>query len=102
MEKNSTPEKSVKPTNPIQNDVLLEMQKLRAELATLNAQNIFGIHRIALRTLFMQFLRGTAFGLGGIVGVTVVLSILAYFLSKIDFLPVIGDWAKAIAAEIRK
>ncbi len=102
MENINTPDAPPQLTSPIQDDVLLEMQKLRAELVTLNAQNIFGLHRILLRTLFMQFLRGTAFSLGGIVGVAIVLSISAYFLSKIDFIPILGDWAKLITEHTKK
>lgn len=48
------------------------------------------------RMMFAQFLRGIAFGLGSVLGATVVVSALVYSLSQIDFIPIIGDWANEI------
>ncbi|EBA04354.1 hypothetical protein RB2150_07623 [Rhodobacterales bacterium HTCC2150] len=48
-----------------------------------------------------QLLRGLAFGLGSFLGATIVVSSLVYVLSFIDFLPVIGDWARQISTMIQ-
>lgn len=102
MDKAENPEAAANENNEIGKLLLEELQKVHAELVVQNAHNVFGWHRLMSRSLLMQFLKGTAFGLGGIVGVGIVISALAYFLTKIDFIPIIGDWAKLIANEIKK
>ena len=39
-------------------------------------------------------------GLGTVIGATVLLSLIIWSLSQIEFIPIIGDWAVRIAAEI--
>jgi len=51
--------------------------------------------------LWWQFLRGMAFGLGSVLGATVVVSVLVYTLAQINFIPIIGDWAAQIADRIQ-
>jgi hypothetical protein len=51
--------------------------------------------------LLQAVLRGMAVGLGTVVGASILVSLLLYMLSQIDFLPIIGDWATEIANEIR-
>jgi len=55
-----------------------------------------------MRLLGFQFARGLAFGLGSVLGATVLVSIAVYILSGIDFLPIIGDWASEIARQIQE
>jgi len=47
-----------------------------------------------------QLYRGLAFGLGSVLGATILVSVAAYLLAQIDFIPIIGDWAADIAREI--
>ena len=54
-----------------------------------------------MRLFGLQFLRGIAFGLGSVLGATLVVSLLIYSLASIDFIPIIGDWAAQIAERIR-
>jgi len=83
-----------------QDDINDDVAGLRREVARLNQHRFMRIHNSTSRLLWFQFLRGLAFGLGTVLGATVLVSILALALSKIDFLPIIGDWAKEIAAEM--
>lgn len=78
-----------------------EVAALREELARLNQHNILRSHRTTGRVLAFNFLRGLAFGLGSVVGATVLVSMLVYALSHIDFIPVIGEWAKEVIAVIQ-
>lgn len=77
-----------------------EIEALRLEVKRLNDQRFFRETRSTGRIMALQFLRGLAFGLGTVVGASILVSVLAYFLSQIDFLPIVGDWASAIAQEI--
>jgi hypothetical protein len=78
-----------------------EVNALRLELKKLNEQRFIQIQNSLVRLLAFQFLRGLALGLGTVVGATILVSFLVYLLSNIDFIPVIGEWASEIAAQIR-
>jgi hypothetical protein len=53
------------------------------------------------RLILFQFVRGLALGLGTVVGASILVSLIAYLLAQIDFLPIIGDWATAIAEQMQ-
>ncbi len=78
-----------------------EITRLRAEVARLNANRFVRLHRSLSGMFAVQFLRGLAFGLGSVVGATILVSLLVYTLSNINFVPVIGGWGKEIADIIR-
>ncbi len=74
---------------------------LQAELTTLNQHRFFRVHNSYWRMIGYQFVRGLAMGLGTVVGATVLVSLMVYFLSQIELVPIVGEWAKQIAEEIR-
>ncbi|MDO8551128.1 MAG: DUF5665 domain-containing protein [bacterium] len=43
-----------------------------------------------------NFLGGVAWGLGSLIGVTVVIAILGYFVSQINLVPILGSWISQI------
>lgn len=83
-------------------DLAREIASLRREVERLNRQRFFVLHGSVWRLLGVQFLRGLAMGFGTVVGATALVSIIAFSLSQIDFIPVIGDWATDIAREIKE
>lgn len=88
-------------TDSDQTKLQAEITALRTELNRLNRNRFVRLHRTLTGMFFAQFLRGLAFGLGSVVGATILVSVLVYALSQIDFIPVIGEWAKDIADIIR-
>lgn len=78
------------------NELSEEVASLRREVARLNRHRWLQVHNSVPRLIVFQLYRGLAFGLGTVLGATVVLSILIWSLSQIDFIPVIGDWAREI------
>ncbi|WP_202530559.1 DUF5665 domain-containing protein [Maritimibacter harenae] len=84
-----------------QNDDLSdEVRALRAEVAKLNNHRYIVMHDQLLKLGLFQLYRGLAFGLGSVLGATILVSVAAYLLAQIDFIPIIGDWAGDIAREI--
>lgn len=81
-------------------DEMTEIEALRREVERLNDQRFFRDMRSTRRMLFLQLLRGMAFGLGSVLGASIVVSIVAYILAQVDFIPIIGDWAAEIARQI--
>lgn len=73
-----------------------ELASLRTEVAKLNSHRFIRMHNSTLRLIWFNFLRGLAFGLGSVIGATVLVSLLVFFLREINFIPIIGDWAAQI------
>lgn len=88
-------------TDGDQSDLKSEIIALKAEVSRLNRNRFVRLHRTIWGMFAAQFLRGLAFGLGSVVGATILVSFLVYALSQIDFIPVIGEWAKDIADIIK-
>lgn len=73
-----------------------EIAKLRREMETLNAHRFVRLHNSIPKLMLFQLMRGMAFGLGTLLGATLLVSWIVYSLSSIDFIPVIGEWAAEI------
>ncbi|MCL6282968.1 DUF5665 domain-containing protein [Ruegeria sp. 2012CJ41-6] len=78
-----------------------ELRALREEIARFNAHRFVQVQNSLGRLLLQALLRGMAVGLGTVIGASILVSVVVYVLSQIDFVPVIGDWAKEIAEEIK-
>ena len=78
-----------------------ELQEIRDALNTLNNHRVVRDLNSVRRTLVLQFLRGIAFGLGSVIGATIVVYLFISFLSQIEFIPIIGEWALQIINEIQ-
>lgn len=83
-------------------DLAAEISALRAEVARLNAHRFVRVHNSLPRLVAFQFARGLALGLGTVMGATLLVSVLGYFLAQIDFLPIVGEWASEIARQIQE
>jgi len=95
-----TKDPPIKPASPkTTND---EIKNLREAIQELSNQRYVRIHNSIPKMMGFQLLRGLAFGLGSFLGATIIVSSLVYLLSFIDFLPVIGDWARQISEMIKK
>ncbi|MGH1464628.1 MAG: DUF5665 domain-containing protein [Cognatishimia sp.] len=76
------------------------LEKLTVEVARLNDHRFIRVQNSYWRLVMFQFLRGLAFGLGSVVGATILVSLLAWWVSQFEFLPIVGDWAAQIAKQI--
>ncbi|UZD90960.1 DUF5665 domain-containing protein [Cognatishimia activa] len=78
----------------------LALQKLTTEVERLNQHRFIRVQNSFWRLITFQFLRGLAFGLGSVFGATLLVSLLAWWVSQFEFLPIVGDWAAQIAKQI--
>lgn len=81
-------------------DMQDELRDLRREVSLLNGHRFVRIHNSIPRLLLFNFARGLAFGLGTVLGASLLLSIVVWSLSQIEFLPIIGNWAAEIAEQM--
>ena len=77
-----------------------EIKKLSEAIKSLNNNNIFKIYNSTKKILFISFLKGLASGLGWIIGATILVSLLTYILSQIEFIPILGDIVSQLIEEI--
>lgn len=77
-----------------------EIEALRLEIRRLTEQRFFKDTASTKRFMFFQFLRGIAFGLGTVLGGSIVLSFIGFLLAQVDFIPILGDYAAEIARQI--
>ena len=78
----------------------IEIKKLSEAIKSLNNNNIFKIYNSTKKILFISFLKGLASGLGWIIGATILVSLLTYILSQIEFIPILGDIVSQLIEEI--
>lgn len=76
------------------------LEKLTKEVETLNQHRFIRVQNSFWRMMLYQLSRGLAFGLGSVLGATIVVSIVAWFISQIEFIPLIGEWASEILKQI--
>jgi hypothetical protein len=77
-----------------------ELQHIRQELEVFNRHRFIKLQNSMPKMLWFQFLRGAAFGLGSVMGATLVVSLMISLLAQVEFIPIIGEWANEIIAEI--
>ena len=77
-------------------DTQIRLDKLTSELETLNKHRFIRVHNSLWRLILFQFTRGLAFGLGSVLGASILVSFLVWWLSQFEFIPIIGDFAKQL------
>jgi hypothetical protein len=103
MSENNTENKEVAVEAKFEPQVFLkEMQDIRNELRAIKTSPLLKTYESISNALFLQFIKGIFFGFGSFLGATIVVSIVVYLLSNIEFVPIIGEWVKSILAEIQK
>jgi hypothetical protein len=85
---------------PLPSDQIEAIRALARELEHLNSHRFVKVHNSIIRLIGFQFARGLAFGLGSVLGASILVSMLAWWLSQFEFLPIIGEWASQLAQEI--
>ncbi len=78
-----------------------ELKEIKLALDTLNQHKFVRLYNSTPKMLWFQFLRGIAFGLGSVLGATLVVSFLISLLGQVEFIPIIGEWAKELMVEIQ-
>lgn len=91
------PDKTQTTLSPAQTDAI---HRLTAELERLNSHRFVKVHNSVFRLIGFQFARGLAFGLGSVLGASILVSLLAWWLAQFEFLPIVGDWATRLVEEI--
>ena len=79
-----------------------DITRLADTLEKINSQTFLRIYNSIWRLLWVNFLRGLAFGLGSVLGATILVSVLILILHQIEFVPILGEWAVKLITEVEK
>lgn len=74
-----------------------EVRRLREEVSRLNDHKFLRTYNSVPRFMAFNFARGLMVGLGTVIGATLLLSVFVWSLSQIEFIPILGEWAKQIS-----
>lgn len=72
------------------------LDKLTTELETLNKHRFIRVHNSLWRLILFQFTRGLAFGLGSVLGASILVSLVVWWLAQFEFIPIIGDFTNQL------
>tara|TARA_A100001011_G_scaffold340844_1_gene373289 strand:- start:1987 stop:2274 length:288 start_codon:yes stop_codon:yes gene_type:complete len=86
--------------NNILNTDNKEVKELKDAIKNFNNHNFFKIYNSIRTILYVSFLKGLVSGLGWILGATILVSLLTYTLSQIEFIPILGDLVSQLISEI--
>lgn len=84
----------------MQDSTTQAIKALTIEVERLNNHRFVRVQNNIWRLIFFQLARGLAFGLGTVMGATVLVSLIAWWASQFSFIPVLGDWLTQIVQEI--
>lgn len=88
------------PENIGTSQLIQEVHALRDEVARVNNHRYIKMHDSLWKLGAFQLFRGLAFGLGSVLGATLLVSILVQLLASMDFIPVLGEWINQIIRQI--
>ena len=77
-------------------DTEARLDRLTSELETLNKHRFIRVHNSLWKLILFQFTRGLAFGLGSVLGASILVSLVVWWLSQFEFIPIIGDFARQL------
>lgn len=87
---------------PTTADLVAEVAALRAEVHRLTTHRFMRIQNSFWKLLLYQLTNGLMIGLGTVLGASILVSVFAYFLSQIELLPIIGEWATQVIQQIEQ
>ena len=77
------------------------IKQLEQAINDLKEHYLFKMNSSLSKTIFFSLIRGLSFGLGSVIGATILVYLLILFLSQIEFIPIIGEWAARLIEQIQ-
>ena len=76
------------------------IKQLEQAINDLKEHYLFKMNSSLSKTIFFSLIRGLSFGLGSVIVATILVYLLILFLSQIEFIPIIGEWAARLIEQI--
>ena len=75
-------------------------QRLNEQMDQLLNHPALRMQRSVIAMLWCNLLQGLAFGLGSVLGATILVYVTVQILAQIEFIPILGDWAIQLIEQI--
>lgn len=75
-------------------------QRLNEQMGQLLNHPALRMQRTVVAMLWFNLLRRLAFGLGSVLGATILVYATVQILAQIEFIPILGDWAIQLIEQI--
>ena len=76
------------------------IKQLEQAINDLKEHYLFKMNSSLSKTIFFSLIRGLSFGLGSVIGATILVYLLILFLSQIEFIQIICEWAARLIEQI--
>ncbi len=82
---------------------LVDKKNKAAHEAAVALEVLYALQHVDKKKLYAaNFIRGMAFSVGGVVGATIVIALMAWFLSFFDTLPIVGQLVETIRETLQQ
>ena len=99
---------ATRPKNQIQSELVKEVRglskdarELTKEVNKLKDLEFIRVFKHPWKFIWFSFLKGLMIGFGTVLGASVLVGLFVYLLSKISFVPVLGDFIQDIMQQIQ-
>ena len=92
--------KSTTSTLKAEKALVKELDNLTRQIKKLQNAELIRIYKKPGKFLFFSFMKGIMMGLGSVLGATVVVALLVYLLSKVSFVPIVGEFISDIIGQL--
>lgn len=81
--------------------LILELKKLNQKLDRINTQSKYMVYQAKpFKFAFYNFIAGTFFALGSLFGTAIIAALIAYIVSRLDFIAPISNWIEQILSQV--
>lgn len=84
-----------------QKELTKEVQKLAKVIRHLQSEKPFDIMKNPGKFMWYALLKGLMLGFGSVLGGTVLVAVALFLLSKIEFIPILGEFIQKIITQIQ-
>ncbi len=98
-----SPASAAASTPPHRDHLILtrEVSSLTKEIARLKDMDFMQVFNHPLKFLWYSFLKGLMIGFGSVLGASVLVALFIYMLSKIQLVPIVGDFVQDLINQIQ-
>lgn len=91
------------PSHPHDHSLALakEVKDLTVEIGRLKKMDFMQVFNHPIKFLWYSFLKGLLFGLGSVLGASVLVAVVIYLLAQVRLVPIIGDFVQGVIDQIQ-
>jgi len=84
----------------IDKELIKELKDLTKEVGKVKDLEFMKVFKNPVKFLWFSFLKGLMVGFGSVLGATVVVTFFIFLMTKISFVPILGDFVQKVIDEV--